>query len=466
MHPSDRLAEFCNGDLDIHAKGVDKLDDLANIVDQTLEHSVKTDHPHFLNALYHGTDFYGKIGGYVSEVMNTNGYSYEVGPLFTLVEKNLIKYTVDKVGWISGDGLTCPGGSLANIYAMVMARHYRFPDTKRTGISGQAPMVIFTSEESHYSVAKGASWTGIGLNNVIKVTTNKRGQMIPEELEKAIVEVKNQGKVPLMVNATLGSTVIGAFDDVVAINQVLDKFRVDGDIWLHADAAWGGGYLLSPKLKAEYISGSHLCDSFAWNPHKMIGAPLQASIFVYNNQGPRSNLLNQANCASASYLFQQDKFYDVSYDTGDKSVQCGRKTDAFKVWFMLKARGEDYFTKAVEQAHDMSRHLVAEINSHGNFEMVLEPSCTNVNFVYIPPRLKEAKGKISEEEWSERLSKVAPVIKERMMKEGTLMVAYQPLNFKGLTNFFRMVFHCQPLPTKETVHFVLNEIDRLGKNLY
>ena len=80
----------------------------------------------------------------------------------------------------------------------------------------------------------------------------------------------------------------------------------------------------------------------------MIGAPLQSNIFVTQKPG----LLAQCNSASASYLFQQDKFYDVSYDTGDKSVQCGRKVDAFQIWFMLKIRGERYFCEAVENAFD------------------------------------------------------------------------------------------------------------------
>ena len=51
------------------------------------------------------------------------------------------------------------------------------------------------------------------------------------------------------------------------------------------------------------------------------------------------------------------------------------------------------------------------------------------------------------------------------MMQGTLMVAYQPLPSKGLKNFFRMVFHCVPEPTNEDVNFVLNEIERLGKDL-
>lgn len=40
----------------------------------------------------------------------------------------------------------------------------------------------------------------------------------------------------------------------------------------------------------------------------------------------------------AEYLFQKDKHYDVSYDTGDKSIQCGRHVDVFKFWLMWKAK--------------------------------------------------------------------------------------------------------------------------------
>ncbi len=49
-------------------------------------------------------------------------------------------------------------------------------------------------------------------------------------------------------------------------------------------------------------------------------------------------------------MFQQDKFYDVSYDTGDKSLQCGRKVDVFKLWLMWKARGDAGFKTRVENA--------------------------------------------------------------------------------------------------------------------
>ena len=135
-------------------------------------------------------------------------------------------YLVEKLGWESGDGLTCPGGSIANMYAMVMARHRRFPDLKSAGIRGKPPMVVYTSDESHYSMAKSANWTGIGLDNVVYVPTDNRGRMVTADLEAAIRKTLEEGKVPLMVNATIGSTVVGAFDDLAAIRQVVDKFEV------------------------------------------------------------------------------------------------------------------------------------------------------------------------------------------------------------------------------------------------
>ena len=65
-------------------------------------------------------------------------------------------------------------------------------------------------------------------------------------------------------------------------------------------------------------------------------------------------VLQQAHSANASYLFQQDKFYDVSYDTGDKSLQCGRKVDVLKVWMMWKAKGHIGFEAKIDNAFEMA----------------------------------------------------------------------------------------------------------------
>ena len=342
------------------------------------------------------------------------------------------------------------------MYGLMLARHQLAPDIKSRGLSAfDKPLVVFTSEDSHYSVLKGANWLGIGTDNVVKIKTDQGGRMIPEALHSAISDCQSNDKVPLAVNATSGTTVLGAYDDLQAIGKVCK----DTGVWLHVDACWGGSVILNPDLK-HLMDGLPFVDSLAWNPHKMIGAPLQSNIFVTQKEG----LLAECNKASAGYLFQPDKFYDVSYDTGDKSVQCGRKVDAFQVWFMFQARGESYFAEAVQNAFDQAEYLARSIKQRDGFELVVDPiSCTNVCFHYIPPRMRHLD-RNSPQFW-EDLSKIPPQIKKEMTLAGTLLIGYQPLPYKNLQNFFRMVVHAVPRPTKEDMDFVLDEIEKHGSVL-
>ena len=51
------------------------------------------------------------------------------------------------------------------------------------------------------------------------------------ELEKQILLSLERGDEPLMVNATAGTTVLGAFDPLHSIADLCEKY----DIWMHAD---------------------------------------------------------------------------------------------------------------------------------------------------------------------------------------------------------------------------------------
>ena len=102
------------GGLEISKDGT-TIESAAHLVDNVMQYSVKTGHPHFYNALYHGVDSFGMAGGLVSEALNTNCYSHEVAPVFSAVEIALVKYFGTKFGWDHVDGLTAPGGSIANM---------------------------------------------------------------------------------------------------------------------------------------------------------------------------------------------------------------------------------------------------------------------------------------------------------------------------------------------------------------
>lgn len=70
--------------------------------------------------------------------------------------------------------------------------------------------------------------------------------------------------------------------------------------------------------------------------------------------GPQ-NMMKQCHSANAKYLFQQDKFYDVNFDIGDKSVQCSRKVDCLKLWLMWKAVGSSGLAELVDRAFALVR---------------------------------------------------------------------------------------------------------------
>lgn len=86
---------------------------------------------------------------------------------------------------------------------------------------------------------------GLGSDNVYKIKTCDRGKIIIEHLESEILRAKNEGAIPFMVVATAGTTVLGAFDPIDTITDLCDKYN----IWLHVDAAWGGGALMSQKCR-------------------------------------------------------------------------------------------------------------------------------------------------------------------------------------------------------------------------
>ncbi|XP_063929442.1 acidic amino acid decarboxylase GADL1 isoform X2 [Zophobas morio] len=430
------------------------LDELEALCKKVVRYSIKTNSVKFHNQLYGGTDFFGLGATWLSEALNTNQHTFEVAPVFSLIEMKIIEEVKKLIGYADGDGIFSPGGSISNMYGMILARYRRFPETKTKGLHGLPVLVAFTSEAGHYSLQKSAQWLGIGTDNLIKIGTDDLGRMIPEELEKEILSSKERGCVPFFVNATAGTTVLGAIDPLDKIANICDKY----DLWLHVDACYGGTLLLSKNYQ-QRLGASHRSDSFAWNPHKMLGAPLQCSIFITRH----NNILHECNSASARYLFQQDKFYDVSYDTGDKSIQCGRKVDSFKLWIMWKARGLSGFQKLVDNALDCANYFKSRIEATEGFRLVQrEFEATAVCFWYVP---KTMRGREEDGEWWQKMNNVAPAIKEKMVKSGKLMIGYSPLHHKGLCNFFRMITTCHPVATYSDMDYVIGQIQQFGEAL-
>uniref|UniRef100_A0A8C5SD55 Glutamate decarboxylase 2 n=1 Tax=Laticauda laticaudata TaxID=8630 RepID=A0A8C5SD55_LATLA len=440
-YPNELLQEY-NWEL---ADQPQTLEEILLTCRTALKYAIKTGHPRYFNQLSTGLDMVGLAADWLTSTANTNMFTYEIAPVFVLLEYVTLRKMREIIGWPggSGDGIFSPGGAISNMYAMLIARFKMFPEVKEKGMAAIPRLVAFTSEHSHFSVKKGAAALGIGTDSVWSLYD------LPEK--KKLISA--EGFVPFLVSATAGTTVYGAFDPLITIADICKKYK----IWMHVDGAWGGGLLMSRKHKWKLNGIERYANSVTWNPHKMMGVPLQCSALLVREEG----LMQSCNQMHASYLFQQDKHYDLSYDTGDKALQCGRHVDVFKLWLMWRAKGTVGFEAHIDKCLDLAEYLYNKIKNREGYEMVFDgkPQHTNVCFWYVPPSLRNTE---DNEERMNRLSKVAPVIKARMMEYGTTMVSYQPLGDK--VNFFRMVIS-NPAAAHQDIDFLIEEIERLGQDL-
>lgn len=324
-----------------------------------LDYSVKTIHPLFLNQLFGGFSEASWAGEITSSLLNPTMATFEIAPVLTLIEKRIVTELLNLMGFSKGEGIMVTGGSNSNLLAMLCARTEYSPNIRLTGF-GHNRFRIYVSSECHYSFDKAANITGIGTQNLIQVPVNLKGEMIAEELESIILADLKEGYVPIMVGATSGTTVMGAFDPLTKIAKICEKYK----IWFHVDAAWGGGAIFTRKYR-NLIKGLELADSVAFDAHKTMGTSLITSFFLTKHSG----ILKNTNRGGGSeYLFHE---YDNSdWDTGTYSLQCGRRGDILKFWLLWRYYGTEGLIQRTEHLFELSEFAVSEIKKNPRFKLI------------------------------------------------------------------------------------------------
>ena len=324
----------------------------------------------FFNQLFGGRNPVATLGELLSVMLNISMYTYKVGGPHVGIETELVQQICKRIGYDKeGSGGTfAPGGSMSNFMSVIMARDAYDAEIKNMGMRKQ--LVIYTSQEAHYSIAKNATFAGIGKENVRYLPVNDLGQMETDPLDKWVAEDKAKGLHPFLINATAATTVLGAFDDIDALADIAKKHN----IWLHVDGAYGGSAIFSKKHK-HLLKGIEKCDSFTINPHKMLGTPLSCSIIVTKHKQQLIESFSQ----DASYLYQGD---GDDYNLGKTSLQCGRRNDAFKFWTLWKSVGTKGLEKIVDQLYHLADVARDYVKKHPDYTLYSFEESTAVCFNY------------------------------------------------------------------------------------
>jgi glutamate/tyrosine decarboxylase-like PLP-dependent enzyme len=389
-------------------------DELVEELQTILDHSVRTIHPLFLNQLFGGIDFASWSGEIASTLLNPTMATFEIAPILTVIEKRLVKELLTLMGFENGEGIMVTGGSNSNLVAMLCARTDYNPGIRLSGLSHNN-FRVYVSAEAHYSFDKAANITGIGTQNLIQVPANAKGEMIPEELERIIAADIKEGFRPIMVGATAGTTVMGSFDPLDRIAEICENYK----IWMHVDAAWGGGALFSRSAR-HLLKGIELADSVTFDAHKTLGAPMITSFFLTKNPGI---LRNTNRGGGTEYLFHE---YDNSdWDTGTYSLQCGRRADALKVWMLWRHHGTQGLIDRTEHLLDLARFATKEIGENPRFKLI-HSHYLNVCF------------QVHSHHDQENINSFTLKVRKELLKEGKAMVNYAQR--PDGTIFFRLVF--------------------------
>jgi aromatic-L-amino-acid decarboxylase len=283
----------------------------------------------------------------------------------------LVQIEATAIGWLaammgyppSAGGVLTSGGSLSNLIAVVTARAAKLPEDFLTG-------TLYCSEETHLSVIKAARIAGFPERNLRRVAVDARYRMVPEALERAIVDDQAHGRRPFLIVANVGTTNTGAVDPLPAVADIAQRHG----LWLHADAAYGGFFRITPQGAAR-MPGIEQCDSITLDPHKGLFLPYGNGCLLVRD--PRA--LRRAHAGEAAYL------QDVAPAAGqvnftDISPELSRDFRGLRLWLPLQLHGVAAFRDQLVEKLALTRWAYERLRDEPRLEILDEPQLSVLAF--------------------------------------------------------------------------------------
>ena len=340
-----------------------------------LDHSVRPGSGGFLAYISGAGTVPGAIADLLASGLNPNSGGWVLSPAASEIEAQLIRWLADRFGLpASAGGNLVPGGSLANLSAMKLARDRADPTARTAGV-GSRPLAIYASEETHFTIDRAADVLGLGEAAVRKVAIDERLAMRVDDLERLIAADVAAGVTPAAIVGTAGTTGTGAIDPLDALADVAQRVRA----WFHVDAAYGGAIVLSDELRP-LLQGIERADSITFDAHKWLYAPLVAAAVLVRD----ASLLPGSFSAHAAYVDQDREVADRGTDYGFEGLQLSRPFIALRVWIGLLAHGRAAYARRIEHDIALTNWLAEQITELPDLELACAPSLSICCFRYRP----------------------------------------------------------------------------------
>jgi aromatic-L-amino-acid decarboxylase len=336
------------------------LDEAQRAIAKTFEYAG----PGYLAYIPGGGLYTAALAEFIAQGVNRYVGLWQPSPAVVQIEENVVRWLCDVFDYPAGSqGLLLSGGSMANLSAMVTARHARLGQDFLDG-------TYYVSEQAHASVTKAATIAGFSKRNLRVVPTDPELRMDPEALRTMVREDRSAGLRPFLVAPSAGTTNTGAVDP---LDDVADVAGEEG-LWMHVDGAYGGFFRLTERGR-EAFRGIERSDSVTLDPHKGMFLPYGTGGLVVRD----GQALRDAHYEGAAYLQDLPPTGELP-NYSEYSAELSRDWRGLRVWFPLRLHGISAFREALDEKLDLAQVLDEALEADPNVEVSWHPQLSTVAF--------------------------------------------------------------------------------------
>ena len=385
-------------------------------------------------------------GEVLAQWLNQGVDVWAAGPIGALVEEEVTAWLRELVGFGEASwGVLTSGGVMANIMALAAARDVHLP--MLLGHSGPPrgsaleAVRVYASDQAHFSIERGLSVLGFPPETLRIVPSDERFRLRGAPVAQAVAEDHANGLLPFAIAAVSGSTNTGSVDLVGELADIAERERM----WLHVDAAYGGGARFS-KRDAGRVPDLERADSVTIDPHKWFFQSYDIGALVVKR---REDLVRTFHREPEYYRYPNPE--DAPLHWMPYSIEGTRRFRALKLWISWKHLGTEGFGRLIEHNDDLAAYLVKRCNESGEFEVVPEqPELSVVCFRHVPPGMDPSEL----DAYQDRLQRALEVSGEGWVS--TTKLRGRTYLRAGIVNY---------LSTEADVDRVLDALRRLSKDV-
>ena len=413
-----------------------------------LPYCTHVNHPGYMGLITPSPNPAGILADFLASALNQNIGAYSIGPSAVAMERRVIRWLNDLIGYDekAGGNLTS-GGMMANFIGLKLARDFTTGDTaQHEGIQGK--WAVYVSEERHVSVDKSVDAVGIGRNYLRSLPTNEKYQLRIDELEEAIAKDKKEGIKPICIVGLAGTTNLGAIDDLEALHEIAQREKC----WLHVDAAYGGGILLSHKYP-NLLKGLQLADSVTIDPHKWFYAPLDAgAVLVKDHQR-----LTRSFGIQHAYLTDQTDQKQERYQFYVHGFEQSKRFRSLKVWMSFHHYGKGKIGEWVDNNIAQAKYLQQLVVNDNKFESAADPQMSAICIRYLATGFSDEQLTKLHHETASRIEKGGQFWFATTQMKGKTWFRINPVNIHTKIVHMKALYHV----LKETCETVEDEMQKI-----